>query len=63
MNLTPNLVLLCMVGTLPCCRCSREQLGGNKYLVTDGLFMAKSLGRTFVEYPVKDARWAKCTCR
>lgn len=34
----------------------REQLGGNKYLVSDGLFIAKSLGRTFVEYPVKDAR-------
>lgn len=34
----------------------REQLGGNKFLVTDGIFMAKALGRTFVEYPVKDAR-------
>eukprot|EP00752_Nemacystus_decipiens_P010638 g9475.t1 len=36
----------------------REQLGGNKYLVSDGIFMAKTLGRTFVEYPVKDARVA-----
>eukprot|EP00752_Nemacystus_decipiens_P010743 g9565.t1 len=34
----------------------REQLGGNKFLVSDGIFMAKALGRTFVEYPVKDAR-------
>ncbi|CAB1096959.1 unnamed protein product [Ectocarpus sp. CCAP 1310/34] len=37
----------------------REQLGGNKFLVSDGIFMAKALGRTFVEYPVKDARVAK----
>lgn len=35
---------------------NREQLGGNKFLVSDGIFMAKALGRTFVEYPVKDAR-------
>ncbi|CAM9868692.1 unnamed protein product, partial [Ectocarpus sp. 13 AM-2016] len=36
----------------------REQLGGNKFLVSDGIFMAKALGRTFVEYPVKDSRCA-----
>ncbi|CAN0167309.1 unnamed protein product [Pylaiella littoralis] len=34
----------------------REQLGGNKYLMTDGIFVAKALNRTFVEYPVKDSR-------
>eukprot|EP00904_Undaria_pinnatifida_P008194 jgi/Undpi1/4504/HiC_scaffold_17.g07858.m1 len=34
----------------------REQLGGNKFLVSDGIFMAKALGRTFVEYPVRDSR-------
>eukprot|EP00903_Cladosiphon_okamuranus_P019123 g17595.t1 len=33
-----------------------EQLGGNKYLMADGLFIAKMLGRTLVEYPAKDAR-------
>eukprot|EP00752_Nemacystus_decipiens_P011546 g10252.t1 len=33
-----------------------EQLGGNKYLLADGLFIAKMLGRTLVEYPAKDAR-------
>lgn len=33
-----------------------EQLGGNKFLLSDGLFIAKSLNRTLVEYPVKDAR-------
>eukprot|EP00752_Nemacystus_decipiens_P002967 g2756.t1 len=33
-----------------------EQLGGNKYLLTDGLFVAKILDRTLVEYPAKDAR-------
>lgn len=35
---------------------AREQLGGNKFLVSDGMFVAKALNRTFVEYPVKDAR-------
>lgn len=40
---------------------NREQLGGNKFLVSDGIFMAKALGRTFVEYPVKDARWVTVT--
>lgn len=33
-----------------------EQLGGNKYLLADGLFIAKMLGRTLIEYPAKDAR-------
>lgn len=36
---------------------AREQLGGNKYLLTDGLFVAKMLDRTLVEYPAKDARY------
>lgn len=36
---------------------SREQLGGNKYLLTDGLFVAKVLDRTLVEYPAKDSRY------
>ncbi|CAM9316031.1 unnamed protein product, partial [Ascophyllum nodosum] len=34
----------------------REQLGGNKYLLADGMFIAKMLDRTLVEFPVKDAR-------
>lgn len=38
------------------CFAIREQLGGNKKLVADGIFVAKALNRTFVEYPVKDAR-------
>lgn len=36
-----------------------EQLGGNKYLLTDGLFVAKMLDRTLVEYPAKDARYVR----
>lgn len=36
---------------------NREQLGGNKFLVSDGIFMAKALNRTFVEYPVRDSRY------
>lgn len=39
-----------------CVCCNREQLGGNKFLVSDGIFMAKALNRTFVEYPVRDSR-------
>lgn len=35
---------------------NREQLGGNRYLVSDGLFFAKALNRTLVEFPAKDAR-------
>ncbi|CAM9316179.1 unnamed protein product [Ascophyllum nodosum] len=33
-----------------------EQLGGNKYLLADGMFIAKMLDRTLVEFPAKDAR-------
>lgn len=36
----------------------RQQLGSNKFLLTDGMFLAKALNRTLVEYPVKDSRWA-----
>lgn len=42
---------------------AREQLGGNKYLLTDGLFVAKILDRTLVEYPAKDARCVVCIIR
>ncbi|CAN0302975.1 unnamed protein product [Pylaiella littoralis] len=33
----------------------REQLANNRFLVADGIFVAKALNRTFVEYPVKDS--------
>lgn len=36
---------------------SREQLANNRFLVADGIFVAKALNRTFVEYPVKDSLW------
>ena len=44
------------------CVLSREQLGGNKYLLTDGLFVAKILDRTLVEFPAKDARCLNVEC-
>eukprot|EP00752_Nemacystus_decipiens_P006206 g5599.t1 len=34
----------------------REQLGANRYLVSDGLFIAKALNRTLVEFPAANAR-------
>jgi len=36
----------------------REQLGCNRYLLSDGLFIAKTLNRTLVEFPAEDARIA-----
>lgn len=34
----------------------REQLGASRYLVSDGLFIAKALNRTLVEFPAANAR-------
>ncbi|CAN0259632.1 unnamed protein product, partial [Pylaiella littoralis] len=34
----------------------REQLGGNRFLAADGIFLAKALNRTLVEYPVGNSR-------
>lgn len=33
----------------------KEQLGANRFLVSDGLFIAKSLNRTMVEFPAANA--------
>ncbi|CAM9950932.1 unnamed protein product [Ectocarpus sp. 6 AP-2014] len=34
----------------------REQLGSNRFLLSDGLYIAKTLNRTLVEFPVANAR-------
>lgn len=36
----------------------REQLGCTRFLMSDGLFIAKTLNRTLVEFPVANARIA-----
>lgn len=39
----------------PACR---EQLGNNRFLLSDGLVIARALNRTLVEFPMQDSRIA-----
>lgn len=36
----------------------REQLGNNRFLLSDGLVIAKALNRTLVEFPMQHSRIA-----
>lgn len=38
--------------------CPREQLGNNRFLLSDGLVIARALNRTLVEYPMQHSRIA-----
>lgn len=37
---------------------AREQLGNNRFLLSDGVVIAQALDRTLVEFPMKDSRVA-----
>ena len=47
----------CRLGS-PTARAYREQLGNNRFLLSDGLVIARALNRTLVEFPMQDSRIA-----